>query len=134
MNWNDIGNGLFELGGAYFTWRNYFQLRKDRELKGIWWPLIAFMTAWGFWNLIYYPSLDQWFSFAGGVVLVGGNAMWVILALKLKHLQPKKRLVWLTGDPETGTFFVPDGAEAIVGFEPGSPPRILVRFNGSATS
>lgn len=78
-------NGLFELVGAYFTWRNYFQLRKDRDLKGIWWPLIAFMTAWGFWNIVYYPSLGQWFSFAGGIMLVGGNAFWVNLALKLKY-------------------------------------------------
>lgn len=88
-NWNDIGNGLFELGGAYFTWRNYFQLRKDRELKGIWWPLIAFMTTWGFWNLLYYPSLGQWCSFAGGIALVSGNAFWVYLALKIKYFPPK---------------------------------------------
>jgi len=91
MKWNDIVNGLFELGGAYFTWRNYFQLRKDLELKGVWWPLIAFMTVWGFWNLAYYPSLGQWYSFAGGVILVGGNAFWVNLALKLKYLPEYKR-------------------------------------------
>ncbi len=84
MIWNDVINGAFELCGAFFTWRNYFQLRKDKELKGVYWPLIAFMTAWGFWNLLYYPSLDQWFSFFGGAVLMLGNAQWVNLALKLK--------------------------------------------------
>lgn len=84
MQANDVVNGLFELVGAFFTWRNYFQLRRDRELKGIYWPLIAFMTLWGFWNLLYYPSLDQWFSFACGCVLMLGNAQWVNLALKLK--------------------------------------------------
>lgn len=82
MHWNDTINGLFELIGAFFTWRNYFQLRKDRNLKGIWWPLIAFMTLWGVWNLAYYPSLGQWFSFVGGIALVLGNALWVNLALK----------------------------------------------------
>lgn len=85
MKWNDIINGAFELVGAYFTWHNYFQLRKDLALKGIWWPLIAFMTTWGLWNIIYYPSLKQWFSFAGGVVLVGGNALWLNLALKIRY-------------------------------------------------
>lgn len=85
MNWNDVVNGLFELGGAYFTWRNYFQLMKDRETKGIWWPLIAFMTLWGFWNLIYYPSLGQWLSFGAGLLLVGGNLFWVMLVLQLKY-------------------------------------------------
>src|SRR6185436_15953847 len=24
----------------------------------------------GFWNLFYYPHLDQWLSFAGGVLIV----------------------------------------------------------------
>ena len=90
MHWNDIGNGLFELVGAFFTWSNYFKLRKDRELKGIYWPLIAFMTLWGFWNLFYYPSLGQWFSFAGGAVLMLGNALWVNLALKVKYVSKER--------------------------------------------
>lgn len=84
MNRNDIINGLFEFVGAFFTWRNYFQLRKDRELKGIWWPLIAFMSLWGLWNLIYYPSLNQWASFAGGMALVAGNLLWILQVLELK--------------------------------------------------
>lgn len=84
MNLNDVGNGLFELVGAYFTWRNYIQLQRDRELKGVYWPMTAFFTAWGFWNLHYYPSLQQWFSFYAGIVLVLGNLAWVNLALKLK--------------------------------------------------
>lgn len=86
MNRNDVINGLFELIGAFFTWRNYFQLRKDKELKGIYWPLIAFMTLWGFWNLIYYPSLDQWCSFVGGLALVTGNLLWILLVLEIKVL------------------------------------------------
>ena len=84
MNWNDFINGMFELVGAFFTWKNYFELRRDRELKGIYWPLIAFMTLWGFWNLVYYPSLGHWFSFAGGVALGWGNFCWVWLAVKLR--------------------------------------------------
>lgn len=83
MNWNDIGNGLFELVGAFFTWRNYIELRRAREIKGVYWPMTAFFTAWGFWNLHYYPSLEQWFSFYAGIVLVLGNAFWVNLAAKL---------------------------------------------------
>lgn len=84
MKWNDIINGLFELVGAYFTWRNYFQLAKEREIKGVYWPMLAFFTVWGFWNLLYYPSLNQWFSFTAGVVLVLGNAAWVAKAVMLK--------------------------------------------------
>jgi hypothetical protein len=87
MSWNDIVNALFELVGAYFTWRNYFQLLEEREVKGVYWPTTAFFTAWGLWNIFYYPSLGQWFSFGAGLLLVGGNFYWVVLVLQLKYRQ-----------------------------------------------
>ena len=81
----DIINGLFELVGAAFTWRNALQLRTDGEIRGVYWPTSAFFAAWGLWNLIYYPSLGQWASFAGGVVLVSGNVAWVVMAVRLQR-------------------------------------------------
>lgn len=83
-NWPDLINGGFELVGAGFTWRNFIELRRDRRLAGIYWPTTAFMAAWGVWNLIFYPALQQWASFVGGVALVTGNLAWVTLAIKLK--------------------------------------------------
>jgi hypothetical protein len=29
------------------------------------------------WNLYYYPHLDQWWSFAGGLVIVAANVLWI---------------------------------------------------------
>lgn len=84
MMWPDLVNGLFELVGACFTWRNFLQLKRDRHLAGVYWPTTAFFSAWGVWNLIYYPTLGQWASFAGGVALVSGNVAWVWLAVKLR--------------------------------------------------
>ncbi len=81
---HDLINGSFELLGAIFTWRNFQQLRRDRQVAGVYWPTTAFFAAWGLWNLIYYPHLGQWASFAGGVLLVIGNVAWVALALRLK--------------------------------------------------
>jgi hypothetical protein len=83
--YQDYINGLFELVGAYFTWMNAFILYKDKAIKGVYWPTTAFFSAWGLWNLHYYPSLDQWASFVGGVILVSGNIMWVILILLYKR-------------------------------------------------
>jgi hypothetical protein len=80
---SDIINGLFELVGAFMTWRNYVQLRRDGEVRGVYWPVTAFFAAWGLWNLYYYPSLGQWFSFAAGVLLVGWNIAWAIKAWRL---------------------------------------------------
>jgi len=81
--WPDLINGSIELVGAGFTWRNFQQLRRDRQLHGVYWPTTAFFSIWGLWNLIYYPALGQWFSFAGGVLLVAGNVAWVVLAIGL---------------------------------------------------
>lgn len=88
MNWPDLINGGFELLGAVFTWRNFLQLRLDRDIRGVYWPTTAFFAAWGLWNLIYYPALHQWASFAGGVLLVSGNLAWVAMAIHLQFRLP----------------------------------------------
>ena len=82
--WPDLINASIELGGAYFTWRNYLELRQARELRGVSWPTMAFFTAWGIWNLVYYPAIGQWASFAAGIVLAAGNLAWVMLAVSLQ--------------------------------------------------
>jgi hypothetical protein len=76
----DALNGLFELFGAVFAWRNALQLYRDREIRGVYWPAWVFFTAWGLWNLYYYPSLGQWFSFGSGCLLVCGNIAWCVTA------------------------------------------------------
>lgn len=78
---HDLINGGFELVGAWFCWVNVARLWRDRAISGVYWPAWAFWAVWGMWNLYYYPSLDQWASFAAGVVLVAGNVTWVSLAL-----------------------------------------------------
>lgn len=77
----DTINALFELGGALLTALNIRALLRDKTTKGVVWPVNAFFTAWGAWNLYYYPALGQWISFAAGVLLVAANAVWVGLAV-----------------------------------------------------
>lgn len=93
MQWPDLINGSFELIGAFFTWRNAWQLRKDREIKGVYWPTTLFFAAWGLWNLVYYPALQQWASFIGGVALVAGNLAWVVMAVRLQ-IQDIRKTQW----------------------------------------
>lgn len=76
---NDLVNGLFELGGAFLILLNVRALMRDKEIKGTHWGPVIFFTAWGFWNLWYYPSLNQWFSFAGGVAITVVNVWWLFL-------------------------------------------------------
>jgi hypothetical protein len=66
----DITNGLFEFGGAWFIYGHIRKLLADKLVRGVYWPATAFFAAWGWWNVYYYPSLGQWFSFAGGLAIV----------------------------------------------------------------
>jgi len=73
----DLINGLFEMVGSVMLWRNVLQLYRDKLVKGVHWNATAFFAAWGYWNLFYYPHLDQWYSFAGGVSIVIANTVWL---------------------------------------------------------
>jgi uncharacterized membrane protein YfcA len=86
----DLINGLFEVIGGIMIWLNVLALMKDKEVKGVNWATTAFFTSWGYWNLWYYPSLNQWMSFVGGLAVVSGNTAWVYLYLKYRS---KKRSI-----------------------------------------
>jgi len=73
----DFVNGLFEIFGAVFLWKNVKMIRIDKKLMGVCWKPTVFFTAWGFWNLYYYPSLDQWLSFTGGLAIASVNLIWL---------------------------------------------------------
>jgi uncharacterized membrane protein YfcA len=78
---NDIINAVFELGGGILLILNCFKLHKDKQIKGISISVTAFFTVWGYWNLYYYPSLNQWFSLFGGILIVAANTVWVLMAI-----------------------------------------------------
>lgn len=76
----DLINGVFETVGGLMCWMNVQKVLKDKSVAGVYWPIQAFFSAWGLWNLYYYPTLNQWASFVGGVFLVVGNTIWTVLA------------------------------------------------------
>jgi hypothetical protein len=80
----DLFNGLFEFFGSVMIWRNVAALMRDKMLRGVHWGATAFFTSWGIWNLYYYPSLGQWWSFAGGLSIMTANLAWLWLALKYR--------------------------------------------------
>lgn len=80
----DVGNACFEAVGALFTWRNALQLHRDKQVRGVYWPITAFFALWGLWNLYYYPAIGQRWSFYAGVVLVAGNVIWVAQAIRYR--------------------------------------------------
>lgn len=83
-------NGLFEFGGALFVLNHSRVLYLDKAVKGVSLVSIVYFLAWGLWNLIYYPSLGQFWSFVGGVGLVAANFIWTALFVYYKFIVPQK--------------------------------------------
>lgn len=76
MNKIDLTNAFFEGGGAILCWLNVVRLRRDREIKGVLWPVQIFWSTWGLWNLAYYNAVGHPWSLWAGAVLVSGNITW----------------------------------------------------------
>jgi hypothetical protein len=75
----DQFNGLFELVGGAMLFRNCWLTYKSKTVKGVSVLTTIFFAGWGLWNLFYYPHLEQWWSFAGGCVIMTANALWIWL-------------------------------------------------------
>ncbi len=86
--WPDVVNGAFEMCGALFIILNIRCVFIDKQVRGISWLYVVFISLWGFWNLFYYPHLGQWWSFAGGIAIVTTNTLWFTLLLYYKFVKP----------------------------------------------
>lgn len=84
MNWADFTNGLFEFIGGLLILNHCRAVLRDKAVAGVSILSTAIFTSWGFWNLYYYPSLGQWWSFTGGLLIVAANCLWVYLMLKYR--------------------------------------------------
>ena len=90
----DMCNAAFELFGGVFVLNHCRVLFEAKIVKGISIVSTVFFTAWGVWNLYYYPSLGQWASFAGGVFICLTNLLWVaMLVYYRRNPGPVRRVV-----------------------------------------
>lgn len=84
MHYADVFNGCLEYTGALCLFLNCWRCWRDRAVAGVSIFSTLFFFTWGLWNLYYYPSLGQWFSFSGGILLTTANALWIALMLKFR--------------------------------------------------
>ena len=75
----DIINGSFELLGAVAIADHCRVLYKAKRWEGISLWATLFFTTWGYWNMLYYSDLQQWWSMGAGILLATMNTLWVSL-------------------------------------------------------
>lgn len=76
----DIINGIFEIVATILMGINVLKLYKEKSIKGIYWPVQGFFTGWGIFNLFYFNSLNQKFSFIVGIFLSLVSIAWTLMA------------------------------------------------------
>lgn len=78
----DFLNAIFEFGGFVMIASNCLAVYRDKGYAGVTIPATVFFAVWGYWNLFYYPSLDQMWSVAAAGLVAFANTIWIVLMLK----------------------------------------------------
>ena len=81
----DQDNAVFELFGAILTLLHSRAILRDRRVAGVSILAVSGFAAWGIWNLFYYPSLDQWWSFSAGLLLCFANLLYLSLLVWFRY-------------------------------------------------
>ena len=85
----DMINASFELFAGVVILLSVRRALQDKVIKGVSIWMTAYFTLWGFWNLYYYPYLNQTCSFIGGISVVLANILWLVLMIKYWKGDPK---------------------------------------------
>lgn len=87
--WQDVVNGLFETLGGFFIMFSCVKLLRQKKVRGVSLVHVTYSTGWGFWNLYYYPFLNQRLSTIGGSIVAIVNILWLVMLIfyirKEKH-------------------------------------------------
>jgi len=92
MSIPDLVNGIFEGFGSFFILNHCRALWKSKQARGISLLSTSFFTAWGLWNVYYYPHLDQWMSFIGGLGICAANLVWVWMIWYVRRTEVSNEL------------------------------------------
>lgn len=91
MNIMDFINGSFEAFASLFILRHCWVLYQDKLVRGVSVLATAFFFVWGLWNILYYPSLEQTFSFYVGIFVCLANFLWIGLILYYRKQEVKSK-------------------------------------------
>jgi len=92
----DQVNGLFELIGSLFILNHCRILYRDKKVAGVSILSTIFFFCWGVWNMFFYPHLNQWYSFAGGLTIFLANSLWIGMMLYYEYKELAQQ--WPLGD------------------------------------
>ncbi len=90
MSLFDLINATFEIFGSLLLWLSVRRLYKDKGYSGVFPPTTAIFAAWGYWNLLFYFSLDQWLSGLASISMALANTVHLCQMFYYGPLRPAK--------------------------------------------
>lgn len=75
----DFINGCFEAFASLFILNHCRVLLRHKQVRGVSLTSTGFFFGWGLWNVVFYPLLGQWFSFACGLAVLAANGLWIAM-------------------------------------------------------
>jgi len=88
---SDLINSFgFELASCLFLSLNIYSLYRDRIVKGMSMLSMAFYNSWAIWNVFYYYSINQSWSYYIGVAVAILTTWWTVVAIWYCHKNKSK--------------------------------------------
>ena len=78
----DMINGSFEFVGGLSIFNHCRVVLEHKEVKGVSVLSTIFFLSWSVWNVFFFPHMELWFSFYGGLFMLAANVLWVGLLIK----------------------------------------------------
>jgi len=91
-------NAAFEFGGFLAIIPSIMAVLRDKRVYGVSLLTPLFFTSGGFWNIIYYPHLDQIWSAWAAVLLSVTNAVYLVLLFHYRASARKETFCKECGD------------------------------------
>lgn len=84
MTVGDLINAVYEAGASLAVLNHCRVINLHKKVAGTSIASTVFFTSWGFWNMYYYHSLGQMFSWGAGFTVCAANCYYVYLLLKYR--------------------------------------------------
>lgn len=81
----DFITACYELLAGAFSFPSIYKIWKNKSTAGVHWVTVFFFWTWGVWNLYYYPHLDQWLAFSGGLFILLVNTLWLYMIWRFRN-------------------------------------------------
>lgn len=78
-------NASLEFAGACFRTFDCVKLFRAKRFQGGSLFTALFFFGWGVFNMFYYPSLQQTWSFVAAILLTVVNGIWILMAVVYEH-------------------------------------------------